>query len=186
MPKDPTRNITHYQIQGGHLNEFEFNQSHGEMTEEERERFERREAERLSQAGDDEATLSEGPETESERIHRMMEDARAKAEKNLRRKGKQAAKSSPIGASRKRDAKAAKKSRKGAAKTVAKKTTAKRSAGGAKKRAAGKTAAKKSTRKAGAAGKRSAAKSVGGRGAGKAGAKKSGARRASGKKSRRG
>jgi len=31
MPKDPTRNIQSYQIQGGHLNEFEFQQDQAEM-----------------------------------------------------------------------------------------------------------------------------------------------------------
>jgi hypothetical protein len=34
MPKDPKRNIQSYQIEGGHLNEFEFQKSQGEMTEE--------------------------------------------------------------------------------------------------------------------------------------------------------
>jgi len=31
MPKDPTRNIQSYQIQGGHLNEFEYQQDQAEM-----------------------------------------------------------------------------------------------------------------------------------------------------------
>jgi hypothetical protein len=34
MPKDPKRNIQSYQIQGGHLNEFEFQKSQSEMAEE--------------------------------------------------------------------------------------------------------------------------------------------------------
>jgi hypothetical protein len=34
MPKDPKRNIQSYQIEGGHLNEFEFQKRQGEMTEE--------------------------------------------------------------------------------------------------------------------------------------------------------
>ncbi|HEY3025569.1 MAG TPA: hypothetical protein VGJ55_05430 [Pyrinomonadaceae bacterium] len=34
MPKDPKRNIPNYQLQGGHLNEFEFQKSQGEMAEE--------------------------------------------------------------------------------------------------------------------------------------------------------
>lgn len=31
MPKDPKRNIQSYQIQGGHLNEFEFQKRQGEL-----------------------------------------------------------------------------------------------------------------------------------------------------------
>lgn len=34
MPKDPKRNIQSYQIQGGHLNEFEFQKRQGEIAEE--------------------------------------------------------------------------------------------------------------------------------------------------------
>lgn len=33
MPKDPTKNIFQYKIRGGHLNEFEFQQNQGEVTE---------------------------------------------------------------------------------------------------------------------------------------------------------
>ena len=31
MPKDPKRNIQNYQLQGGHLNEFEYQKNQGEM-----------------------------------------------------------------------------------------------------------------------------------------------------------
>jgi hypothetical protein len=34
MPKDPKRNLQRYQIRGGHLNEFEFQKSQRELTEE--------------------------------------------------------------------------------------------------------------------------------------------------------
>ena len=34
MPKDPKRNIQNYQLRGGHLNEYEFQKSQGEMTQE--------------------------------------------------------------------------------------------------------------------------------------------------------
>jgi hypothetical protein len=34
MPKDPKRNIQSYQLQGGNLNEFEFQKSQSEMAEE--------------------------------------------------------------------------------------------------------------------------------------------------------
>ena len=33
MPKDPTKNIFQYKIRGGHLNEFEFQQNQGDVTE---------------------------------------------------------------------------------------------------------------------------------------------------------
>ena len=33
MPKDPTKNIFQYKIRGGHLNEFEFQQNQGQVTE---------------------------------------------------------------------------------------------------------------------------------------------------------
>jgi hypothetical protein len=33
MPKDPKRNIQSYQIEGGHLNEFEFQKGQGKMAE---------------------------------------------------------------------------------------------------------------------------------------------------------
>jgi hypothetical protein len=34
MPKDPTENIARYKIRGGHLNEFEYTQHHGELERE--------------------------------------------------------------------------------------------------------------------------------------------------------
>ncbi|MFN6964068.1 MAG: hypothetical protein ACK4S4_09920 [Pyrinomonadaceae bacterium] len=34
MPKDPTRNQPNYKIDGGHLNEYEYEQNKGSMTEE--------------------------------------------------------------------------------------------------------------------------------------------------------
>lgn len=34
MPKDPKRNIQNYQLRGGHLNEYEFQKSQGEMVQE--------------------------------------------------------------------------------------------------------------------------------------------------------
>lgn len=36
MPKDPTRNIPNYKINGDHLNEYEFEQNKGEITYEEK------------------------------------------------------------------------------------------------------------------------------------------------------
>ncbi|MDQ3012096.1 MAG: hypothetical protein M3X11_15485, partial [Acidobacteriota bacterium] len=37
MPKDPTKNIDRYKIRGGQLNDFEFNQGHGAVSEHQRE-----------------------------------------------------------------------------------------------------------------------------------------------------
>ena len=34
MPKDPKRNIQRYQLEGGHLNEFEYQKNQSEMAEE--------------------------------------------------------------------------------------------------------------------------------------------------------
>ena len=66
MPKDPTRNQPNYKIDGQKLNEYEFTQSHGAITEEERNRF----AEQQRQSGDQFAT----PQTEAERIQTLMDD----------------------------------------------------------------------------------------------------------------
>ena len=33
MPKDPTENIPNYKIRGGHLNEYEYEQNKGQITE---------------------------------------------------------------------------------------------------------------------------------------------------------
>ena len=85
MPKDPAENQDQYKIGGGFLNEFEFQQNKGALTEEEHQRFLRQQEER--QAGEAE-TAPRQPESEAERIAQMMEDARVKAEKNLRKKEK--------------------------------------------------------------------------------------------------
>ncbi|HZG52502.1 MAG TPA: hypothetical protein VEZ40_10235, partial [Pyrinomonadaceae bacterium] len=68
MPKDPTRNQPNYKIDGGHLNEYEFNQSHGAITEDERNRF----GDQQRQSGEQ----FDAPQTEAERIQQLMEDVR--------------------------------------------------------------------------------------------------------------
>jgi hypothetical protein len=41
MPKDPARNQPNYKIGGDHLNEYEFNISKGEMTNQEKDEYPR-------------------------------------------------------------------------------------------------------------------------------------------------
>lgn len=120
MPKAPTRNRASYETGGGQLNEFEFQHNQEAMAEEERERFERLEAERR------EGEVAEaGPQSEAERIHQMMEAAH---EKVARRKAKTAT---------------------GAQKaSAAGKSTAAKKKGAAKKAAAKKAAVKKAPAKA--------------------------------------
>ncbi|MGB7926429.1 MAG: hypothetical protein WCF57_24525, partial [Pyrinomonadaceae bacterium] len=89
MPKDPAENQDQYKIGGGFLNEFEFQQNKGALTEEEHQRFQRQQEERQEGEADRE------PQSEAERIERMMEDARVKAEKNLRLKEKRERKRQP-------------------------------------------------------------------------------------------
>ena len=49
MPKDPARNQPNYKIGGDHLNEYEFEQSHGQMTKQEKEHYPRSEKETMNQ-----------------------------------------------------------------------------------------------------------------------------------------
>jgi hypothetical protein len=63
MPKDPTENIGHYKVEGGHLNEFEFQKNQERMAEEEeRNRFQQQELVR-SQHEDD---APQAPKTEGD------------------------------------------------------------------------------------------------------------------------
>ncbi len=160
MPKDRTENIDRYKIRGGHLNEFEFQQNEGAMAEQERERFLRRE----QQEGLRGEAEPHAPQTEAERVAQMMEDARAKAEKIRRKKGKLQAKQSAVGAARRTRKKGGKSSAKGR--------------GSGKARAGG----KKSAAKKGASGKKGAAGGAKRGATKKAGAKKTGAKRASTKR----
>ncbi|HUQ31845.1 MAG TPA: hypothetical protein VM095_06990 [Pyrinomonadaceae bacterium] len=144
-----------FEVRGGLINEYDFNQNQGAIAEEERNRFARREDESALREGQAEAA----PQTEAERVEQLMMEAHEKAEKNLRKKGKQSGAQSPQT-----------KARAGVAKQAGKKGT-----GGAKKKSAGKKSgagkqakpAKKAAGKSGAGksgGKKSAAKKSGGRG----------------------
>jgi hypothetical protein len=135
-----------FEVRGGIINEFNFHQNQGAMTEEERDRFARQEEETALREGE----AAEQPQTEAERIAQLTVEAHEKAEKNLRKKGKQ---------------------------TGSKKSAGKKSAGGAKKGTRKKAAAKKTTKTGKRPAKKSGSKSSAGKGAGKkSAAKKSGGR----------
>jgi len=137
-----------FEVRGGIINEFDFHQNQGAMTDEERDRFARQEEETAQREG--EAAQPGQPQTETERIEQLMIDAREKAEKNLRKKEKQSG---------------------------AKKSAGKKRAGGAKKGAGKKAAAKKTTKPGKRPVKKSGGKSSAGKGSSKKGAaKKSGGR----------
>src|SRR5687767_2511165 len=72
MPKDPKRNIQSYQIEGGHLNEFEFQKSQSEMAEDAESPFSEK-SDRLN------------PTEAMERIAQVTADAHRKVEKRKRR-----------------------------------------------------------------------------------------------------
>jgi hypothetical protein len=147
MPKDPKRNRSYYDIGGGDINQFEFHQNQGAITEEEHQRFQRSQAER----GETDVPEA-GPQSEAERIEQMMEAAR---EKVARRKSKQSTQTAAQTAP-------AANAKKTAKKTATKPAPAKSSA---KKAAAGKSSAtaKASTKKAAAKKKGSAKKSASGK-----------------------
>lgn len=85
MPKDPPRNQPNYKIGGGHLNEFEFQQQKGSLTEEEKDRFARQEEERRVREDETDAT----PQTEAKRVSQLMERAREKASRRKAKRAKQ-------------------------------------------------------------------------------------------------
>ena len=139
-----------FEVRGGIINEFDFHQNQGAMTEEERDRFARKEEEAALREGE----AAQQPQTEAERIEQLMIDAHEKAEKNLRKKGNQAGAKKSAG-----------KKRAGGAK----KGTGRKARGTGKKAAATKKTAKP--------GKRPAKKSGGKNTAGKGGSKKSAAKK---------
>jgi hypothetical protein len=75
-----------FEVRGGVINEFDFHQNQGALAEEEKDRFARQEEERTLREGEAE---QQQPQSEAERIERVMAEAHEKAEKNLKRKGKE-------------------------------------------------------------------------------------------------
>ena len=80
MAKDPTKHKQNYQIDGQKLNEYEFTQSHGAITEDEQNRF----GDQQRQSGDQ----FDAPQTEAERIQQLMDDVHERVQ---REKEKEAA-----------------------------------------------------------------------------------------------
>src|SRR5215213_5234078 len=112
MPKDPAENQDQYKIQGGFLNEYEFNQGKGEMEEQSHQTPDDAPVEGLRGAA--EPGL---PENVAERIRQVEERAHEIVERRRAKQGggaqKGAAKAS------KKSAPAAKKAAKGATKAAA-------------------------------------------------------------------
>jgi hypothetical protein len=162
MAKDAWKNQPNYKIGGGTLNEYEFNQQHGALTEQEHAHLP---GQSQGQTGDVSVELSSGENDpnespEAQRIHRMMEAAR---EKVARRGGGQKASGAKKPAAAKKAVKksAAKSATKSAAKSGAKSSAKKSGAGkGVAKRASG---AKRAVAKKGGAKKFAGAKKRGAR-----------------------
>jgi hypothetical protein len=145
-----------FEVRGGIINEFNFHQNQGAMTEEDRDRFARQEEETALREGEG----AQQPQTEAERIEQLMAASHEKAEKNLRKKEKQS----------------------GAKKSAGKKGAGKKSAVGAKKSTGKKAAAKKTTKPGKGPAKKSGGKSAAGKGGGKKSAtKKSAAKKQGGR-----
>ncbi|MCA1634212.1 MAG: hypothetical protein LC802_11090 [Acidobacteria bacterium] len=140
MPKDPAENQDQYKIAGGQLNEYEFQQNEGAMTEQERHDSLPHGAEGLRGADEPNA-----PQNVAERIRQLTEQVQERAQ---RQREKEAAKAA-----------AQKAARRGGAKKSASGGSGKAARGGAKKPA--KASAAKSSKKSGGA-TQSARKSAGG------------------------
>jgi hypothetical protein len=140
MPKDPKRNIQSYQIEGGHLNEFEYQQKQGELAE-------------GSGFAFSEDTNKPNPTEAMERITQVTADAHRKVEK--RKRGGLV----PV-ANRKNNASSKRPAKKVARKPAKKKTTRKKATRATtKKRAStgGKTSAQKTAKKSARKGTKTAA-----------------------------
>ncbi len=169
MPKDPTRNQPNYKIGDAQLDEYEFQQGHAAISQEERQRHERYQEEHAQRGGEDGAPLA--PQTEAERIQQVIATAHEKVEQRRRKRGhvgmvgvaenkgarkQTSAKPQQPAATAKTAVKAAVKAAKKGVKSAAAKTAVK-ATGKSVVKAAGKSGTEKS------AGKQAAtAKSVGG------------------------
>jgi hypothetical protein len=180
MAKDAWKNQPNYKIGGGTINEYEFNQQHGALTEQENAHLPGQGEGATPDAPWDDADPAASPE--AQRIRRLTEEAHEKVERRKRKAGGTQPATRPAGAGRaaqtsgggSKTSGAKKSAEKAAAKTSAKKSAAKSSAKGATKKSGGakKSGAKKSGAKAGGA--RKSAKS--GSAAKKSSGKRSGAR----------
>jgi hypothetical protein len=192
MPKDKSEIQDQYKIEGGFINEYEFNQSKGEMEEQEHQTPEGGHVEGLRGADEPNApqNVAERIREVEQRAHEIVERRRAKASGGAASKGgagkvsmkQQNAENMAAGkASKKSAKKSSKKSAKKSSKKSSKKAPAtKGSKAGAGKKGASKSAGKKSGgSKKGAASKKSGTKKGGAskKGAAKKGASKKGGRR---------
>jgi hypothetical protein len=121
VPKDPKRNIQNYQLRGGHLNEYEFQKSQGEMVQE---------SELPFNDETDTPNLAEATKRMAEvtaKAHRIVEQRKPRG---------------PVKSGARKSIVSAKRSAKKVARRSAKKTTTRL---GAKKRAS--AASKRSTKK---------------------------------------
>jgi hypothetical protein len=125
MPKDPKRNIQSYQLRGGHLNEFEYQKSQGELAED-------------SELPFSEEAGNPDPTDTLARIDEVTAEAHRKVEKRKKR-GLVPVGSRKSNAASKRSAK--KVARKSAKKKTTRASTKKRASAGGKK-SAQKTASK--------------------------------------------
>lgn len=149
MPKDPAENKGRYEIRGGQINEYEFQQNEGEIERQDAgERPEGLPAEGLQ--GASEPGL---PQNVARRIEEVEAAVQAKVNKSTPPAGAQAAKSAKGGAAKKAAAPKPAAKKAATAKSAAKKSAAKKGVTkkAAKKVAAKKTAAAKSGAKKGAA-----------------------------------
>ncbi len=171
MPKDPWKNQPNYKIGGGQLNEYEFNQQHGALTEQEHSHLPGQPQGVAGEAATD-ATPTEGDQNESPEARRIRELMEEVHEKVARRRGaqKSAGAKKPGGA------------KKGAQSSGASKKSAKKSPAKGATKSAGKGATKASAK----GGTKKSAKGAGSRSSGKAGAKKSGKKSAGAKAAKKG
>ena len=135
MPKDPKRNLQNYQIQGGHLNEFEYEKSQGAMAEE-------------SGSGSPFANESaQSNVSEADRIAAVTAEAHRKVEKRNKRGISKAAAPRRTAAVGRTSKKATKKVARKPAKKAAVRTGAKKSGRAAAAKKSAKKPAKRAARK---------------------------------------
>ncbi len=165
MPKIPARNQPNYKIGGSQLNEYEFNQQHGQLTTDEKNPFELAQAQTGGGEGGEETAPQSPQELEAERIRQVIESAQRKA--HAGRKGGKATVSG-VHLPPADESGTAGGGDKGAAKSSAKKAVAGKQAGGSTKSAAKKSAVKKSAAKQATAKQPAASKSAAKKSAAKA------------------
>jgi hypothetical protein len=122
MPKDPTKNIFQYKIRGGHLNEYEFQQNQGDVTEQQLRPWEK-------ENYDPNALMpGEEPEGDGKGRERVLAKPNKSASKRAAKSTKKSTKKQAATKTKRRSV-AKKTTQKAAAKKTAKKSAAKKSPG---------------------------------------------------------